>query len=50
VGADAGAGIRRSWRDSRSGIRPWWSSGVKMENELRAPHAGTVRALHVQSG
>jgi biotin carboxyl carrier protein len=23
---------------------------MKMENELRAPHAGTVRALHVQPG
>jgi biotin carboxyl carrier protein len=23
---------------------------MKMENELRAPHAGVVRALHVQSG
>jgi len=23
---------------------------MKMENELRAPRAGTVRALHVQSG
>jgi biotin carboxyl carrier protein len=23
---------------------------MKMENELRAPHAGTVRALHVRPG
>jgi len=23
---------------------------MKMENELRAPYAGTVRALHVRSG